>query len=133
MFMLDANLGRKMPTDCIEWSGSLNSQGYGRLVIRGKEYRAHRIVWEETNGPIPDGMCVCHHCDNPPCVNVEHLFLGTPKDNTRDAQQKGRIPTAGHGTEWMYDGHKCRCEKCRLAKSRNWKERQARLHARTPR
>jgi len=55
-------------------------------------------VWEEANGPIPDGMGVLHHCDNPPCKNLDHLFLGTQKDNMRDMEEKGRGRKA-HGED----------------------------------
>jgi hypothetical protein len=51
----------------------------------------HRLAWEMVNGPIPEGMFICHHCDNPPCVRPDHLFCGSPSDNVRDAIQKGRI------------------------------------------
>jgi hypothetical protein len=72
--------------DCIEWEGYRERKGYGK---RGNRY-AHRMAWEEAHGPIPDGMCVCHTCDNPPCVNIEHLFLGTHADNMTDMVTKGR-------------------------------------------
>lgn len=75
-----------LETLCIEWQGSIDSEGYGR---HGKR-KAHRIAWESAHGPIPVGLLVCHTCDNPPCVNVEHLFLGTIADNNRDRHAKGR-------------------------------------------
>ena len=74
-------------TDCIEWSGRRNEKGYG---YTGNGRRAHRVAWEVVNGAIPDGLCVLHRCDNPPCVRVEHLFLGTQRENIADRQAKGR-------------------------------------------
>lgn len=85
----------KQPGDgCWEWTGHCNDGGYGRVTRQTEDRLAHRYAWELENGPIPDGMFVCHHCDNPPCVRPDHLFLGTHTDNMRDAQRKGRRPTA---------------------------------------
>lgn len=67
--------------------------GYGVVTLSAKprvRWLAHRLAWFVTNGPIPDGLLICHHCDNPPCCNPRHLFVGTSKDNTRDCINKGR-------------------------------------------
>lgn len=79
---------------CWEWTGPRNStSGYGQVNLFGKHQTAHRWSWELTNGDIPKGMWILHRCDNPPCFNPEHLFLGTPADNVLDAQIKGRRPS----------------------------------------
>jgi hypothetical protein len=76
---------------CDEWTGLRDEQGYGRVYVSGRgAVRAHRLAWETAYGPIPDGLCVLHTCDNPPCRNVEHLFLGTRTDNAADRESKGR-------------------------------------------
>lgn len=73
------------------WEASRRtSAGYGRIWVYPKEQLAHRISWILTNGEIPKGMEVCHKCDNPPCCNPNHLFLGTHLDNMRDSKNKGR-------------------------------------------
>lgn len=76
---------------CIEWLGSKDGCGYGHFRIDNNLiHRAHRVSWNLVNGEIPDGLCVCHKCDNPAYVNPEHLFLGTHTDNMIDKESKGR-------------------------------------------
>lgn len=76
--------------DCIEWDGYLNNRGYGRRSVGGISGYVHRFAWEEEHGPIPEGAHVLHRCDNPPCFNVDHLFLGSALENSRDMVAKGR-------------------------------------------
>lgn len=75
---------------CWEWTGKRSWNGYGRTSINRRQTGAHQMSWEIHNGKIPDGMCVLHKCDNRGCVNPNHLFLGTKKDNTKDMMNKGR-------------------------------------------
>jgi len=83
-------------TGCWVWRGSTNTGGYGALVTRGKFMAAHRASYFTFVSPIPPGLSVLHRCDNPPCINPDHLFLGTQKDNMADMVSKGRrAPTAG--------------------------------------
>ena len=75
---------------CWSWRGGRTKHGYGEIQHRGEKLMAHRVSYEKYVGPIPTGMLVLHRCDNPPCTNPEHLFLGTHVDNGRDMMQKGR-------------------------------------------
>lgn len=86
--------------DCWVWTASRNRRGYGRMhSLRENGHReivqSHRASWEMTYGPIPSGSYVLHHCDNPPCVRPDHLFIGSQFDNMRDAARKGRLTRRG--------------------------------------
>jgi hypothetical protein len=81
--------------DCIEWQKARSKDGYGVFSKGGRPPKgttmlAHREAWTKERGPISKGMWVLHKCDNPPCVNIDHLFLGTQKDNNQDMWRKGR-------------------------------------------
>ena len=79
---------------CQVWIGGATLGGYGVIGgeggRNGSQLLAHRVAWELANGPIPEGLFVCHHCDNPPCVRVDHLFLGTHWENMADMRTKHR-------------------------------------------
>ena len=89
---IETLMSRVMPiteVGCWIWLGALRC-GYGHISWENKPALVHRVMWVLTNGPIPDGMNVCHKCDTPPCCNPTHLFLGTDQDNVHDAVRKGR-------------------------------------------
>ena len=123
-------------TRCWEWTAGHHSNGYGILQRLG-ETLAHRVAWRLFVGPIPAGFCVLHRCDNPPCVNAYHLFLGTQIDNIADMTAKGRANGGprlqatchlGHPlveSNLYYDARgKRHCRTCiRLRKRRYWQER----------
>ena len=89
-FWARVEVGRK--DECWAWIGTVDRYGYGKIHLHRKTpiQKAHRVSWGVHNGPIPEGMCVLHHCDNPGCVNPAHLFLGTHGDNARDREMKHR-------------------------------------------
>lgn len=94
--------------ECWEWKAARNWLGYGTFWVNDLKYcaGAHRVSWEIENGPIPEGMWVCHRCDNPGCVNPAHLFLGTALDDMRDKANKGRSSSLEVlGEDW---GERCK-------------------------
>lgn len=114
-------------TGCWEWLGSKNRVGgYGIFYRNRKKYYAHRYYYEAVFGEIPKGLSACHKCDNPGCVNPNHIFIGTHRDNMLDASRKGRIgkrrspPSCNKGHDdirrdyrgWAY------CRTCKTKKQR---------------
>lgn len=77
-------------TECWNWIGSLNTHGYGQARFDGRSMNASRVAWMIFHGGVPDGLVVCHKCDNRKCCNPYHMFIGTQGDNVRDCKEKGR-------------------------------------------
>jgi hypothetical protein len=86
----DGPMCERLGTKCWVWTGATNPDGYGNTKTDGHQVNTHRVSWELSNGKIPNGLCVLHKCDNPPCVRPDHLFLGTKQDNVTDMINKGR-------------------------------------------
>ena len=120
---------------CWEFVGA-NRLGYGRIWTGERVADVHRLAWELTSGPIPPGMVVCHKCDNPPCFNPDHLFVGTQGDNLRDMAAKGRWRGGyshckrGHemsGDNIASNGKNTTCRACRKITTQAYYERQKSL------
>ncbi len=114
---------------CLIWNGHVNDWGYAESSYKRKTVRVHRVIYEITHGPIPEGMVVCHSCDTPACINIDHLWLGSVKDNKHDEMRKGRnfylkkthCPR-GHsyaefGVQWAGKSHR-HCSICLRARAR---------------
>lgn len=86
-----SSVGPMKPGNCWEWQACRSNKDYGAVFCDGRQQGAHRVMWRLMFGEIPKGLCVCHCCDNPSCVNPAHLFLGTHKDNANDRDKKGRL------------------------------------------
>lgn len=119
---------------CWEWTARVSPEGYGEFWD-DRNVRAHRFSWSLVNGPIPDGLMVCHRCDNPRCVRPDHLFLGTNRENIRDMMAKGRHSVMsvrasqthcirGHAfdavnTNYKQDGRR-QCKACKIIRNRRY-------------
>ena len=95
----DALVIKRRPDQCWGWLGTKHRQGYAKISVNGRHRPAHRISYMLHKGPIPDGMLVCHKCDNPECTNPNHLFIGTALDNMQDKIKKGRHKGAKRGAK----------------------------------
>lgn len=91
-----------METNCWEWTGFRTKDGYGRFRLEGHSIGAHRFSFEGEHGEVPADLCVLHHCDHPPCIRPDHLYLGSKKNNAEDRERRQRGNHARgdrHGTK----------------------------------
>ena len=95
MDIIEKNIERIPEAGCWIWTGSCRPTGYGQVFVNKKTISAHKYTYETYKGPVAPGLLVLHKCDNPSCVNPDHLFLGTQSDNMYDMYKKGRRSQAG--------------------------------------
>lgn len=107
---------------CWEWQGARKPKGYGNVRINNQYLLAHRVAFELGNGPIPDGLIVCHICDNPSCCNPSHLMLGTTKSNSADMVLKNRQKKPEHAARGSVNGNSKLTEKDVLDIRRRYRE-----------
>ncbi len=131
-----------MNTPCIMWAGyrQSNGTGYGERTVKQKRWLAHRYAFFSAKGEIPEGLCVCHRCNNKGCVNVEHLYLATHRQNVIDAVRDGLwvshnalkkvCPNCGGAYRLQPDGRR-RCMPCHVKSNRRLRQalRAAMAHA----
>lgn len=105
LLYIDIAPGQGPKGECHQWRGACDTNGYGVLRVNKRTVNTHRLAWILRHGEIPEGKEVCHRCDNKPCCRDEHLFLGTPLENSQDAAKKGLLARG----ERNFNGKKTHC------------------------